>query len=48
MKVTSDIKKNNDFITKFVRVVDNKHESLLKKMLKMAENQNLDIAVYTF
>ncbi|XP_023212491.1 jerky protein homolog-like [Centruroides sculpturatus] len=43
-----DIKKNSDAIKKFASVLDSEDGSLHRKMMKMAENQNLDTAVYTW
>ncbi|XP_023239995.1 jerky protein homolog-like [Centruroides sculpturatus] len=44
----SDVKKNGDAITKFTSVLDSEDGSLHRKTIRMAENQNLDIAVYTW
>lgn len=44
----SDIKKNSDAITKFASLLDSEDGSLHRKTMKMAENQNLDTAVYTW
>ncbi|XP_054281171.1 jerky protein homolog-like [Macrosteles quadrilineatus] len=44
----SDIKKKSESITKFARVLDSEDGSLHRKTMKMAENQDLDTAVYTW
>ncbi|XP_023214516.1 jerky protein homolog-like [Centruroides sculpturatus] len=42
----SDIKKNSDAIIKFSSILDSEDGSVYRKTMKMAENQDLDTAVY--
>ncbi|XP_067120113.1 jerky protein homolog-like [Centruroides vittatus] len=44
----TDIKKNSDAIKKFASVFDSEDGSLHRKTMKMAENTDLDTAVYTW
>ncbi|UYV66551.1 ENDOG [Cordylochernes scorpioides] len=44
----SDIKKNSDAITNYASALDNEDGSLYRKAMKMAENKDLDAAVYTW
>ncbi|XP_067128657.1 jerky protein homolog-like [Centruroides vittatus] len=44
----TDIKKNSDAIKKFASVLDSENGSLHRKVMKMAENKDLDTAVYTW
>lgn len=44
----TDIKKNSESIIKFACVLDSEEGSLHRKTMKMAENQDLDTAVYTW
>ncbi|UYV76717.1 hypothetical protein LAZ67_14001865 [Cordylochernes scorpioides] len=44
----SDIKKNSDAITNYASALDNEDGSLNRKAMKMAENKDLDAAVYTW
>ncbi|UYV65390.1 hypothetical protein LAZ67_3004206 [Cordylochernes scorpioides] len=43
----SDIKNNSDTITYYASALDNEVGSLYRKAMKMAENKDLDVAVYT-
>ncbi|XP_067144543.1 jerky protein homolog-like [Centruroides vittatus] len=44
----TDIKKNSDAIKKFASVLDSEDGSMHRKMMKMAENKDLDTSVYTW
>ncbi|XP_023237333.1 jerky protein homolog-like, partial [Centruroides sculpturatus] len=44
----SDIKKNSNAIKKFASVLDSEDGSLHRKTMRMAENKDLDIAVFTW
>ncbi|UYV70865.1 hypothetical protein LAZ67_8000912 [Cordylochernes scorpioides] len=44
----SNVKKNSDAIINYDSALDNEDGSLYRKVMKMAENKDLDVAVYTW